>query len=90
MNRRSMLQVCAGVLALGFGVRAVAQVPGWKICHEKGHQMGSKTYTTDYPVNGYPGCKKRLHSTKCPRCNSDWTFKVTMEGVCPKGDDDAC
>ena len=66
MNRRSMLQVCAGVLALGFGVRAVAQVPG------------------------YPGCKKRLHSTKCPRCNSDWTFKVTMEGVCPKGDDDAC
>ena len=46
MNRRSMLQVCAGVLALGFGVRAVAQVPGWKICHEKGHQMGSKTYTT--------------------------------------------
>ena len=57
MNRRSMLQVCAGVLALGFGVRAVAHVPGWKICHEKGHQMGSKTYTTDYPVNGYPAAR---------------------------------
>ena len=90
MNRRTMLQVCAGVLVIGASLKVSGQVPGWKICHEKGHQMGSKTYTTDYPVGGYPGCKKRLHSTKCPRCNSDWTFKVTMAGVCPKGDDDAC
>ena len=45
MNRRTMLQVCAGVLATGFGVRAIAQVPGYKICAKEGHKMGSKTYS---------------------------------------------
>ena len=54
MNRRTMLQVCAGVLATGFGVRAIAQVPGYKICAKEGHKMGSKTYSTKYPVADAP------------------------------------
>ncbi len=32
MNRRSMLQVCAGVLALGFGVRAARSSEGQAGC----------------------------------------------------------
>ena len=51
---------------------------------------GSKTYTTDYPVAGAPLCSKRLHSTKCPRCNSDCTFKVEFVGECPKGSGEGC
>ena len=90
MNRRTMLQVCAGVLVAGASLKVSGQVPGYKICAKEGHQKGSKTYTTDYPVAGAPLCSKRLHSTKCPRRNSDWTFKVERVGVCPpeEGKDD--
>jgi len=91
LSRRNFVRLVAGALVLTPPLVGLAQVPGWKICHKEGHLKGSKTYTTDYPVNGYPGCTKTLHSTKCPRCNSDWTFKVTFSGVCPKqDDDDAC
>ena len=90
MNRRTMLQVCAGVLVTGASLKVSGQVPGYKICAKEGHQKGSKTYTTDYPVAGAPLCSKRLHSTKCPRCNSDWTFKVEFVGECPKGSGEGC